>query len=139
MLHRASHARTRRHDRVGVGVGDLAQDLLPPFAADDVAHLIAEHRPGRYQTHDLLRAYATELLDEAGAEERAAAEDRCLRFYRSAAAAAHQQFATRAQRHEVPDPGPDVASLIFPDRVAAMSWLEAEAQVLAAYRSRGHA
>ena len=27
------------------------------------AHLLAEHRPGRYRFHDLLRAYATELAD----------------------------------------------------------------------------
>ncbi|MFG1606497.1 BTAD domain-containing putative transcriptional regulator [Actinoplanes sp. NPDC049265] len=94
------------------------------------AHLTVEHRPGRYQTHDLLRAYATELLDDAGADERAAAEDRCLRFYRSTAAVAHQLFATSAQQHDVPDVGPDVTPLTFPDRVAAMSWLEAEAQVL---------
>ena len=94
------------------------------------AHLVAEHRPGRYQTHDLLRAYATELLDEAGAGERAAGEDRCLRFYRSTAAAAHEVLSTHGQRHEIPGPGPDVTPLVFTDRVTAMSWLEAEAQVL---------
>ncbi|MEV7625830.1 BTAD domain-containing putative transcriptional regulator [Actinoplanes sp. NPDC089786] len=94
------------------------------------AHLIAEHRPGRYQTHDLLHAYATELLDEAGAAERSAAEDRCLRFYRSTAAVAHELLSTRAEQHGVPDTGPDVTPLAFPGRVAAMSWLEAEGQVL---------
>jgi hypothetical protein len=35
-----------------------------PLLAEAIrAHLLAEHAPGRFGFHDLLRAYATELAD----------------------------------------------------------------------------
>ncbi len=46
------------------------------------AHLISEDLPGRYRTHDLLLAYATELGEETDSpSERAAARSRCLQFH----------------------------------------------------------
>lgn len=48
------------------------------------AHLLAEHRPGRYAFHDLLRAYATELASSCDDEPvRAAATRRMLDHYLS--------------------------------------------------------
>jgi len=49
------------------------------------AHLVTEHAPGRFAQHDLLRAYAHELLD---AEEEPAARLRVLDHYRATAMAA---------------------------------------------------
>ncbi|MDQ7911091.1 BTAD domain-containing putative transcriptional regulator [Phytohabitans sp. ZYX-F-186] len=46
------------------------------------AHLLTEHRPGRYAFHDLLRAYAAELSQTLDAEpERRAARHRILDHY----------------------------------------------------------
>ena len=62
------------------------------------AHLLAEHAPGRFSCHDLLRAYAAELTQSADSEaERRAATGRMLDHYlrtansRRAAAAPHPQ------------------------------------------------
>ncbi|MEH0821478.1 MULTISPECIES: AfsR/SARP family transcriptional regulator [unclassified Micromonospora] len=50
------------------------------------AHLISEDLPGRYRTHKLLLAYATELGEEHDSPaERAAAELRCRQVHRAAA------------------------------------------------------
>ncbi|MFC8667311.1 BTAD domain-containing putative transcriptional regulator [Streptomyces sp. NPDC057199] len=46
------------------------------------AHLLTEHAPGRYACHDLLRAYATELVDTVDTEtDRYAATHRMLDHY----------------------------------------------------------
>ncbi|RKE11273.1 AfsR/SARP family transcriptional regulator [Catellatospora citrea] len=48
------------------------------------AHLVSEDLPGRYRTHGLLLAYATELGEETDSPaERAAAQLRCLQFHRA--------------------------------------------------------
>ena len=43
-----------------------ARALLAELAR---AHLLTEHRPGRYAFHDLLRAYATELAQADDSDE----------------------------------------------------------------------
>jgi DNA-binding SARP family transcriptional activator len=64
---------------------DLARTrpLLTTLAA---AHLLAQPRPGRYQFHDLIRAYAGEVAEQVdSAEEREAAQDRLLGWYLASA------------------------------------------------------
>ncbi len=61
------------------------------------AHLLAEHAPGRFASHDLLRAYAAELTQSADSEaERHAATARMLDHYlHTANSAALQLHPTR--------------------------------------------
>ncbi len=65
-----------------------ARRLLDELAR---VHLLAEHAPGRFACHDLLRAYAVELtgLADSGTERRAATE-RLLSHYLHTAHAADQ-------------------------------------------------
>ncbi|HEY7261007.1 MAG TPA: tetratricopeptide repeat protein [Trebonia sp.] len=97
------------------------------------AHLIAEHAPGRYACHDLLRAYAAaQVRDRDSEDERAAATTRLLDHYLHTAA--HCSLTLNPTREQVTlavaSPG------AVPERVAdprqAMGWLEAEYQVLLA-------
>jgi len=58
---------------------DRARALLAELAR---AHLLAEHAPGRYAFHDLLRAYATELARTHDSQNvRSAAAHRVLEHY----------------------------------------------------------
>ncbi|GII93115.1 ATP-binding protein [Sinosporangium siamense] len=91
------------------------------------AHLVEQHRPGRYQFHDLLRAYAIDQIErEETAASRRVIEQRLYSWYTLGAAA--------ARAHIVPGPAPirlsDAADEprppAFPDYDAAMAWYEAE-------------
>ena len=112
--------------------------LEPPAAAAAVAeladaHLIAEHAPGRYAFHDLLRAYAADLArttdDEA---ERRQAVHRILDHYlHSAYSGSLALNPTRAHvRLGPPQPGvtPEALSSVG----EARDWFAAERQVLLA-------
>ncbi|MFK0045196.1 tetratricopeptide repeat protein [Streptomyces sp. NPDC090741] len=93
---------------------DDTEDLLLPLAR---GHFI-ETGPsyGRWRMHDLMRLYADELCraqDEP--HEREAAADRLYRHYLSNAHAAD----THVDAGLPPDP-------LFPDRDAALAWLDAE-------------
>ncbi len=96
------------------------------------AHLIAEHAPGRYAFHDLLRDYAAvEARSAEGEQERRAAVCRLLDHYLQAG-----RYAAHVLRPNVsvagdgpPDPG---AAPEITDPVRAMTWFEAEHQVLLA-------
>jgi DNA-binding SARP family transcriptional activator/tetratricopeptide (TPR) repeat protein len=61
----------------------LPPSQVRPLLAELIAaHLIVEHRPGRYTFHDLLRAYATDLTQHTDtAEERHAATGRLHDHY----------------------------------------------------------
>ncbi|MCX4851492.1 BTAD domain-containing putative transcriptional regulator [Streptomyces sp. NBC_00893] len=96
-------------------------------------HLIAEHRPGRYSFHDLLRAYATDLTAaEDTAAERTAALHRLLDHCLHSARAARRHLAPA--RGEVPLPPPVTGSVPrCPEGYEeAMAWFEAEHAVLLA-------
>ncbi|WP_426509575.1 AfsR/SARP family transcriptional regulator [Dactylosporangium sp. McL0621] len=100
------------------------------------AHLINEDLPGRYRTHDLLLAYAMELGEENDSPaERAAAELRCLQFYRATGYQAHRRLLT-SEDHPMIDPGPGETPLRFADHGDAMRWFTAERQVLIALVGR---
>jgi tetratricopeptide (TPR) repeat protein len=97
------------------------------------AHLIAEHVPGRYAFHDLLRAYAAEQADHtegrAGRHEAAGRMlDHCLH---TAARAALLLIPAKEQVVLAP-PRPGTAPEQPADYSQALAWFEAEHQVLLA-------
>ncbi|MFI5930847.1 AfsR/SARP family transcriptional regulator [Actinoplanes sp. NPDC051494] len=95
------------------------------------AHLIIERQPGRYRTHDLLRAYAIELSaehDTAAERERAAAG--AGRFYRASAYAAHRHLLAYPVFEPLTEAGGADAGLSFAGRTEAMRWFTAEQPVL---------
>jgi hypothetical protein len=94
------------------------------------AHLLAEHAPGRFSCHDLLRAYADELAQSAGSEaERRAATGRMLDHYlHTAHSAALQLHPTRRPvTLSAPQPGAE------PEHIGAagqaLAWFGAEDRV----------
>jgi DNA-binding SARP family transcriptional activator len=92
------------------------------------ASLIAEHRPGRFTLHGLLRAYAADLCDEA---ERRTAIGRMLDHYLHTAHVAIVLAYPRACRLPVLSPAAEP-----PEHLAtaeqALAWLQAEYPVLLA-------
>ncbi|GAB3151080.1 BTAD domain-containing putative transcriptional regulator [Amycolatopsis stemonae] len=96
------------------------------------AHLIAEHSPGRYTLHDLLRAYAAELAGEAESPaERTAAVHRMLGHY---AHSAYHADGFIDPRLEVPPTLAPLPAGAEPERIVdarqALAWFEAEHRVL---------
>jgi tetratricopeptide (TPR) repeat protein len=108
------------------GLGDLAR-----------AHLLTEHAPGRFSSHDLLRAYAAELTESAESEaERRAATGRMLDHYlRTAHRAALQLHPTR-RRITLAPPEPGAEPEHVNDAAAAQAWFHAELRVLMAAAER---
>lgn len=97
------------------------------------AHLIAEHVPGRYGFHDLLRAYAAAQAREHDSDsDREAAIARMLSHYlHSADAAAWQLEETRAPVSIAP-PEPGTVPERIDGLARALAWFQAEYPVLAA-------
>lgn len=95
------------------------------------AHLVDQHRPGRYRLHDLLRAYAVERVaaDDSDAE-RDAARDRLAGWYVHATAAAVGYVLP--DRAIPPVPTSTVAVPAFDAQEDAIGWLDAEADNLVA-------
>jgi tetratricopeptide (TPR) repeat protein len=97
------------------------------------AHLLHATRPGRYGTHDLLRAYARELAAaQDSAEEKHAALTRLFDFYLHAAATAMDTLypAEHDRRPHIPPPATPAAAVHTP--AAARAWLDAELATLVA-------
>ncbi|BFO18528.1 tetratricopeptide repeat protein [Streptomyces sp. KM77-8] len=97
------------------------------------AHLLQPVGPGRYSTHDLLRAYGYRLTRTRDSDdERQAALSRLFDHYLGTAAAAMDALYP-AEGHHRPAVKPVVdASPIAGDPVAARAWLDAERPALAA-------
>lgn len=95
------------------------------------AHLVAERGVARFGMHDLLRAYAAELVeDNDPAIDRAAATTRLFDYFLHTADRADRQIAPTRLRiplEGTPAPGPP-----FPDRDRALDWLVAERETIAA-------
>ncbi|WP_433263376.1 ATP-binding protein [Actinosynnema sp. CS-041913] len=100
------------------------------------AHLVENHAPGRYRMHDLVRLWASEKAQQVdSAAERTAAQQRFVDFYVHSAVAASARVDGRRRPTLVAEPTPDCRPLGFPDRDAALAWLDAEhACLLAAGR-----
>jgi DNA-binding SARP family transcriptional activator len=115
--------------------GDPPPEVRAPLEALVRAHLVAEHRPGRYTLHDLPRAYAAERCRaEDSAAERDAARRRLLDHYLHAAYAADLLLDPHRPAHpvELPLPQPGVLVVEHGDHRAATAWLTAEHRVLLA-------
>jgi tetratricopeptide (TPR) repeat protein len=100
------------------------------------AHVVEQQAPGRYQFHDLLRAYATNLaLDQETAESRRSALEQVVIWYLRAAHAAATTVAP-FNRHIVIDTSTDVPWPRFATASAAFEWYEVErANLVAATRA----
>jgi tetratricopeptide (TPR) repeat protein len=97
------------------------------------AHLMHLTGPGRYGTHDLLRAYACDLANSQDSEaDRRAALTRLFDYYLAAAATARDARSPveRRQRPRISPAGSPTPSLADP--AAALAWLDAERPNLAA-------
>jgi DNA-binding SARP family transcriptional activator len=97
------------------------------------AQLIAEHVPGRFSFHDLLRAYAADQArDTDGLAEREAATGRVLDHYLHTAARAARLLDPAKEPVPLAAPRPGAAPEQPGDPQQALDWFEAEHQVLLA-------
>ncbi|WP_214327421.1 AfsR/SARP family transcriptional regulator [Nonomuraea sediminis] len=108
------------------------------------AHLVIEHVPGRYTFHDLLRAYATELVDVRDPlAERQAALRRLFDHYLHTACAAARLLSPHREPIALAPPAPGVTLEEPAGHRWALSWFAAEDAVLLATITRaaetGHA
>jgi len=113
--------------------GDSRADVRALLGELTRAHLVAEHVPGRYTLHDLLRAYALDLAHAVDpADERAAATTRMLDHYVHSTYAADQLVNVHRDRDDLEPPAPGTTPERPTDNAAAMAWLMAEHAVLLA-------
>jgi tetratricopeptide (TPR) repeat protein/transcriptional regulator with XRE-family HTH domain len=107
-----------------------ARQLLANLAR---MHLIAEHIPGRYAFHDLLRAYAAEQARHTESQDdRDAAVGRVLDYYLHTAARASYLLYPSREPVTLAPPRPGAVPGHTADETQALAWLEAEHQVLLA-------
>jgi tetratricopeptide (TPR) repeat protein len=97
------------------------------------AHLIAEHLPGRYAFHDLLRAYAAaQASDTDSAAGRKAATGRVLDHYLHTASPAGLLLQPVRDLIALAPPSPGAVPEQPADHRRALAWFETEHQVLLA-------
>ena len=97
------------------------------------AHLIAEHAPGRYAFHDLLRAYAAYLARTTDSdEERREAVNRVLDHYVHTASAGSRVLNPVRPHIALGPPQPGVVPELLGYAGETLAWFEAERQVLIA-------
>jgi len=97
------------------------------------AQLIAEHVPGRYAFHDLLRAYAAEQAHLTDSDtDRREATSRVLDHYLHTAAGAGRLLDPAKEPVALGAPLPGAAAGRPADYQQALAWFEAEHQVLLA-------
>jgi DNA-binding SARP family transcriptional activator/tetratricopeptide (TPR) repeat protein/DNA-binding XRE family transcriptional regulator len=97
------------------------------------AHLLAEHVPGRFTFHDLLRVYAAEIASTAETDAtHHAATQRMLDHYLHTAHAADRLLHAARTPLTLAAPEPGTAPEPLPDRSKAAAWLNAERKVLLA-------
>jgi len=116
--------------------GQPLRDARRQLADLVAANLLTEHAPGRYTFHDLLRAYAAELVHEVDpAEEREAASARLLDHYAQTAHAASAVYDSDRDAIVLGPPRPGVAPEAFSDGAHAARWFHCErAAVISAIR-----
>lgn len=114
-------------------VGVAPAEVRPALAELTRAHLLDEPAPGRFASHDLLRAFAAEQAYRMDpADDRRAAARRCLDHYlHTAYAAAMLLYPYRDPITLVPA-SPGVTPERLADRGRARAWFEAEQVVLLA-------
>ncbi|MDG4821712.1 tetratricopeptide repeat protein [Asanoa sp. WMMD1127] len=103
------------------------------------AHLVAEPQPGRFTTHDLLRAYAAELAEETDAPaDRAAALERVTSHYAVTAHHAAGHLAPHRDPSAAPAVVPDTVVDAISDRESARAWFADNHAGLVAAVHRAH-
>lgn len=90
------------------------------------AHLLEQRRPGRYQFHDLLRAYAAELASDLDATERDEALNRVLGWYVHTAANARIAIGRGESLGETGALADSLEPLTFSGQQSAIAWFDAE-------------
>jgi DNA-binding SARP family transcriptional activator/tetratricopeptide (TPR) repeat protein len=95
-------------------------------------YLIAEHAPGRYAFHDLLRAYAAEQAHHTGSQAGRAAVGRVLDHYLHTAARAALLLIPAKEPVVLAPPKPGAAPRQPADYQQALAWFEEEHLVLLA-------
>lgn len=96
-------------------------------------HLVAEATPGRFACHDLLRAYATELVHtEEPAAERCAALRRLFDHYLHTAATADRLLYPHRPSVGLPVPNAEITLPDLPDHATALAWFDTEHATLIA-------
>jgi DNA-binding SARP family transcriptional activator len=97
------------------------------------SHLLTEHLPGRYTFHDLLRAYAAELVQtEDSDDERHTATHRMVDHYLHTAHTAAILLDPHRYRVATEPPSPGVTPEELADREQAQVWFTTEHPVLLA-------
>jgi DNA-binding SARP family transcriptional activator len=96
------------------------------------AHLITEHVPGRYTSHDLLRAYAAELPVTGGVDDRRDAIGRTIDHYLHTARTAARLVDACREPVTLGSPQTWVTPEELADHEHAQAWLTAERPVLLA-------
>jgi tetratricopeptide (TPR) repeat protein/transcriptional regulator with XRE-family HTH domain len=95
------------------------------------AHLVAEHAPGRYARHDLLHAFAIELVGTVDPErDRRAVLRRMLDHYLHTARSAADLIQPHRERSTAGAPAPGTTPEDFADHRQAAAWLAVEYPVL---------
>ncbi|MFF5189707.1 BTAD domain-containing putative transcriptional regulator [Streptomyces sp. NPDC000345] len=120
---------------------------LPPartrvlLAELEGAHIVRQHRPGRYRMHDLVRLYAAELADGIPSEEAVSAQVRLLDHYLHTAFAANLLLdgPYTPFRPEPEAPAPGSRPLAPDDTAAALRWFHDEHDCLLAAQSQAAA
>ena len=111
----------------GIPAGQAGQALRDLAAA----HLLAEHAPGRYAFHDLLRAYAAEQAGRCDSDAaRQAAVTRMLDHYLHTASAAAALLCPGRDLLRLDPPRPGVTPEPLASGSAALDWFTAERPVL---------
>ena len=101
------------------------------------AHLLFEYAPGRFASHDLLRAYAAELTQsEDSADERRAAIGRMLDHYLHTAASAALLLHPTRRPVTLVSATPGATPEYIGDVAQALAWFQAERRVLMAAAAR---
>ncbi|WP_173071773.1 BTAD domain-containing putative transcriptional regulator [Phytohabitans houttuyneae] len=114
-----------------------AAEVRPYLAELARARLLAEHTPGRYAFHDLLRAYAAELAAQTHeSEERHAAVRRLLDHYLHTAYAADAQLNPHRDQITRTKPQPGVTIDEMGTQRHALAWFAAEHTTLLAVVER---
>jgi DNA-binding SARP family transcriptional activator len=95
------------------------------------AHLLTEHAPGRYDCHDLLRAYAAEQAAALDEQEREAALGRVLDHYLHTSYQANRLLdSTRDVTVSLAPPRPGVTPEHLTEAGQALDWFATEYRVL---------
>jgi DNA-binding SARP family transcriptional activator len=120
--------------RAAASLGGLpAATTTQALAELSRAHLITEHSPGRFSFHDLLGAYAAELMQDVDSqEEQAAARQRMLDHYLHTACAAAMLMDPSRKSVSLARPHPQAQLTELADREEALAWFGAERPALLA-------